>query len=201
MEAESHDFWLDADTLRPAAGSTVKLFVRGGHYFPSSSVAPSDRVIKSFTVSAGKESFSIESRTEGRQRTAEITVRDSVTHRVDLVLQRPGTGRPDAYATLFIVPNGAVSDSALYAREEGLEIVPLKPFEAIRRNEPAALEVRQNGKPVSAKIQLLSAEGGSVWVEAGPGRPAEFRPAKAGRYLAQSEVDGQTATLVFEVLP
>ena len=199
--SRAHEFWLDASEFRPAVGAEITIHVRGGHYFPATALAPADRVIQRLTATSGTHTQALASTAEKRERNAGLVVSGPVLHRIDLVLQRPQLEAPEAWARLFLVPSGAASDPALYSSGEGLEILPGTPIEDARVGHALPLEAKREGTSLKARIQIVAAGGGVTWVEAAPGQPAAFTPRKPGRHLATLTDQGQTTTLVFDVLP
>lgn len=201
-QVTAHDVWLDASSLRPALGETVEIYARGGHYFPSSELAPADRVVFAFTVDRENGDEPLESQKRGKERLARISIETARVHRVALELRRPNLDRSDAWATLLIVPQGAEHEPAeAYIRGKGLEIVPRESLATARRGQAIAFSVLRDGTAIPARVQILAAERGTTWLDSTEREPAIFTPKKAGRHLALANDGGQTATLVFDVAP
>lgn len=197
-----HDFWLDAEPLRPEAGASVTVWIRGGHYFPESAIALADRLIAALTVeSPGGAAQPLTTAMENKERRGAFVADAARLHRLSLVIQQPRQPVPAAWAHAYVVPRGADTDPATYAAGTGLEIVPRTRLETIAANQPAMFEVLRNGQPVAARIEFVAAAGGTGWASAKPEQPAEYVPRKPGRHLAMVADGGQTATLVFEVAP
>lgn len=199
--AIAHDFWIDAETLRPTPGSTVAVYIRGGHYFPSSEIALADRLIGDFISEIATGRATIASRIEGKQRVATLDIASNEAHRITLQIRRPQQEDPVAWAALYLVPAGAQSDPAAYPRGVGLEIVPRTRIDEARKGIAIPFAVLRDGAPIRAKFQILAAEGGTAWLESKENDPALFTPRKSGRHLALVTDRTQTATLVFEVQP
>lgn len=199
--AAAHDFWIDAESLRPAPGSTITVYIRGGHYFPSSELALADRLIGEFAVRRGDADRALDSRIDGKQRIASIDITTHQTHRIALRIRRPQQHDPIAWATLLLIPAGGESDPATYARGSGLEIVPRARIEDARKGHAFPFSILRDGAPIRATFQIQAADGGTTWLESDEHEPALFMPRKSGRHLAIVTDRTQTATLVFEVSP
>ncbi len=199
--AHGHDIWIDAEPLRPAAGAEVVLYIRGGHYFPSSAIGLADRLIGSFTAATPMASRELTSAPGKNERIARLTIDESTPHRVTLTIKRPPLDEPEAWARLVLVPADGDDRPDAYAEGRGLEIVPRTPLSAARVKTPIAFELLRDGAPVTARIQILAAAGGTTWLDCRSDQPAGFIPRHAGRHLAMAQVGAQSVTLVFEVQP
>jgi hypothetical protein len=199
--SHAHEFWLDASEYRPDTAAEITIYLRGGHYFPASALAPADRVIHRLTATSSAGTRDLSSTTEKRERRASLVISDPGLHRIDLVLQRPQLEKPDAWARLLLVPSGSTSDPAQYASGKGLEILPLMPIETARVGHSLLINVIRDGIALKARIQIVAAGGGVAWVDSMPEQPAAFTPRKPGRHLATVTDGGQTATLMFDVQP
>ncbi|HMP74891.1 MAG TPA: hypothetical protein PKE12_01220 [Kiritimatiellia bacterium] len=197
----AHEFWLDADSLRPPPDTEIAVYVRSGHYFPASALLLSDRLLRSLTVTDDVGVRDIPSVADKRERVARLLVRSNGVHRIDLTIQRPQMMKPDAWARLWLVPSGVQSDPTLYTAGQGLELAPRTPIENARVGAPLPISALRDGTPLRARIQIQAAEGGGAWINSTPDEPGEYTPRKSGRHIAIVSDGGQTSTLVFEVSP
>jgi hypothetical protein len=200
--ALGHDFWLDAEPIRPEGAGPVTIRVRGGHYFPASAVALADRLIDSIVLEPdGAAPTRINTEAAGHERRGSVEIDAAPLHRVTLQIRQPRKPAPAAWARVFIVPHGAATNPEMYAAGAGLEIVPRAPLETIAVGTAVPFDVLRDGQPIAARIEFVAAAGGASWVEARPPQSAMFTPRKPGRHLALIRAGPQTATLVFEVAP
>ena len=197
--ADGHDLWLDVQPAAPAPDAPVTVIVGGGHYFPSSDSALSDRLVRSLQVRQPDGQLAdLPSALKGKQREAMLTPREPGLHVLTLVVQKPQLAQPEYWARALL-PVASGPASPYPAAGVGLEIIPRGDLAALRVGQVLQLEIRHDGAPLEGKLQVVAEGGGADWLTARAETPAKLTLRKPGRYLITFAKGPQSCSLTFTV--
>jgi hypothetical protein len=196
-----HDFWIAVDPPAPAVGSTGRVIVAGGHYFPRSSIQLADRLVGSFTVaSPGGATATVATVFSGEAREGRLALPGVGAHVFRLAIKKPQADDAEAWATAIVHTAGAgPDDPARYRTGSGLEVVPLLGLDGAKPGDSVSLGVFRDGQPMTAKLTVTPEKGRTAWLDAEPATPARLELKTAGWYLVTATAGGRTATLTFHI--
>jgi hypothetical protein len=196
--ADAHDFWVNADSLRPEPGQTVAVQIAGGHHFPQSELILQGRLIREFTVTRHDGTTTpIALNPAGKTHESSLTIDTPGVYLLNLVIQRPQKKEPESLCRAILIPAGGDDQPGAYARNSSLEIVPGKALSQLASGDELPLELRRDGKPMATQFTVCAEKGKPQWIRSTADAPAVLQVKSGTKYLVTAIDGGQTVSLVF----
>ncbi len=202
--ARAHDYWADADTLRPAPGSALNVWVTGGHDFPEVELALRADLLREVVLVAPdrtRTEIAVKAGEDKRHLGSVAIPAEPGVHLLEMVIQHPRQKQPRYVGRAILVVPGADAAPAAYATGHGAEIVPEAALDRLPADGKLPVSVRQNGEPVSATLTVYPAGGKPTVVRTAPGKPGQVSVEPGRKYLVVSSVNRLPVSLVFSVEP
>lgn len=197
--AHGHDLWLDVQPAAPSPKAPATVIVGGGHYFPASDTALSDRLVRSLQVrKPDGQLVDLPSATKSKQREAALTPETPGLYVLTLVVQKPQLAQPEYWARALL-PVASGPPAPYPTTGAGLEIVPLGELAALRVGQELKFEIQHDGAALEGKLQVVAEGGGTDWLSARAGEPAKLTLRKPGRHLITFAKGPQSCSLTFFV--
>jgi hypothetical protein len=202
VPARAHDYWADAETLRPTPGAALDVWVAGGHAFPDAELALSPRLLRKVSLvgpDRRRGAVSVEVAADKRHKGSVALPDAPGVYLLDMVIQNPRHKQPQYVGRALLLAAGDEAPPSAYALGEGLEIVPQASLARWPADGRLPVSVHKDGQPVAAALTVYPAGG-----KPSTGRSAAERPAivqvEAGRqYLITTRVGRVGVSLVFQV--
>jgi len=198
--AGAHEHWVDLDEFRPAAGDTVRVTARSGHYFPKKGHALAAKVVRGVTARLPDGQVRDLAITEGdKQWEGALGPLADGVHVFTLTLQRARAPRPRYEARAIAIAGVGPDDAAAYAVGSGLELVPRRPLTQLRPGQSLPVALTLDGEPVAGEVTAVPTGGRTSSAKATAQAPAVLDIRVAGRYLLSASAGGRGCSLVFDV--
>jgi len=196
--ALAHEYWIALEHYPPALAQAVKVVLGGGHSFPQSDIALSDRVLQEtylFTPDGKKLTYpSVE---EKGRRVGEITLALEGEYLLSFSVQRPGQSEPQYCAKAIIVAGKGGKGKLSYQTGCILEIVPESEISSLRVGGELRLKVLYQGQPIRGTLQVSIEGKKNFFVQTDSQGMARLALSRPGRYLMTVSHQSKGSSLSF----
>jgi len=195
-----HETWLSLGNYHPSPGDSIKVSLRNGHYYPTSSYQVKEQLIAGAAVWSKGVRTDLRWQTTKIEQKALIMMANPGTFRLDVLLQRPRSPRPLAWIR-SIGLCGDQDNPSDYATNEGLEIVPRKPLNQVKPGNSLPLDLRRDGRNISGKLAVYFGEQPIRYLQSDEHGRVLLNGIQAGEVMLAFTDQGQSCTLTLEIQP
>ncbi len=202
VPARAHDYWADAETLRPKPGAALNVWVAGGHDFPDAELALQARLLREVSLvgpDRKRSAISVEVAADKRHKGSVALPEAAGVHLLDMVIQNPRRKQPQYVGRAILLAAGDDAPPAAYALGEGLEIVPQASLARLPADGQLPVSMHKDGQPVAAALTVYPAGGKPSTGRATAERPALITVEAGRKYLITTRVGRVSVSLVFQV--
>jgi uncharacterized GH25 family protein len=197
--SQAHDFWLDVSTITPPLDSVLEVYVHGGHSFPESSIAVSERLLGDINIKYS-DSKVIKKR----------AIKDKKLLKVSFDVEKVEPSL--LYFTLKKPPKNKivyVSKTILSSKEMSLASKPLgKIFELVpdfssneklKKGNTLKVKALFNGKPIKITLAISANGKKNFYSRIDSKGSAKIKLPYPGSYLITASYKGVGTSMVFFV--
>lgn len=192
-----HTYWIQPEHYFPAVGAGVKVFICGGHDFPHSAFAISDKVMWHSIIYKDGSNTPLQTVIEGKIRTGNIQIKEKGVYLLTFILKRARDKAPRFEAKSIIHVDSNPTNSTTYKIGSGLEIVPTASLRSIKNGDSLTFQVLFDGQPVEAKCSVTPAGKKSSYLNAGKDSGFSFKVNHSGAYLLTASHSNRSCSLTF----
>ena len=197
----AHDYWISAGVYNPLPGTEVSVDICGGHYFPKSSFAVSEKLVNRLEVTApdggGRMLLTAESE-DGKKRSGSCVFESTGTYLVQCRLKKPGASEISAWLKAIVISGEDVPGQ--YYSGSGLEIVPGEMISKLGKKDILPVNVYLDGRKIRSAVTVYPEKGRKRRYNTATNIPAKVKIRKPGRYLLTASYKGASCSLTFEVI-
>lgn len=217
----AHDYWIEPDNFQPAAGDKINAVISGGHSFPLSEFAVSDKLLTETCValpSGKKLPYKTQEDKEKKCRTSEdVSLTQTGIYLLQFQIKKPQERQPLFYAKSIL----SIEDTPVTPTEFNpisytlgclMEIIPLSDIGKLKKGDELPLQLIYENKPMKETFEIAikypdkpedkgksrTAEEHFTLKTDKEGR-AKLKVADSGRYLIVVEHKGEGCSLTFYV--
>jgi hypothetical protein len=109
VPARAHDYWADAETLRPTPGAALDVWVAGGHAFPDAELALSPRLLRKVSLvgpDRRRGAVSVEVAADKRHKGSVALPDAPGVYLLDMVIQNPRHKQPQYVGRALLLAAG-----------------------------------------------------------------------------------------------
>ena len=196
--AQAHQHWIDLDSFYPSPGETNSVYVRSGHYFPKTTLKPSEKVMQGVTVRGpGGQTLPVATEAAKKEWLGSLSPQVEGVHLIVFSLKPARAPKPkyEAKAILVVGPGSDTADG--YALGTGLELIPGKAVSTLKPGDELPVSLALDGVTMAGELEMVPENGKSVVTKVSADQPVLLDLKKAGRYLVTASIKGRGCSLVF----
>ena len=198
--AQAHQHWIDLDSFYPSPGEADGVYVRSGHYFPKTTLKPSEKVMQGVTVrTPDGQTLAVETEAEKKEWQGAFSPQEQGVHLITFAL-KPARAPKPKYEAKAILVSGPGSDTPdQYALGAGLELNPGKAVSALNPGDELPVWLALDGVATAGELEIVPENGKSVVAKVSAEQPVLVKLRETGRYLVTASIKGRGCSLVFYV--
>ena len=198
--AHAHQHWIDLDSFYPSPGEADGVYVRGGHYFPKTTLKPSEKVMQGVAVrTPDGETVAVETEAAKKEWLGAFSPRAQGVHLITFVLKPARAPKPKYEAKAILVAGPGSDTAGDYTLGTGLELIPGKAVSELKPGDELPVSLALDGVATAGELEVVPENGKSVVTKVSAEQPVLVNLREAGRYLVTASIKGRGCSLVFYV--
>jgi len=215
----AHDYWVEPSNFRPAAGDKIKAVISGGHSFPVSEFAVSDKLVTETIIalpSGQRLAYKTQENKERKCRISdEVPFTQTGIYLLQFQIKKPQEKLPIFYAkSILSIEEKSITPTEFnpisYTLGCLMEIIPLSDPTKLKKGDELPLQLLYDNKPMKEMFEIAikypdktgdkdkssTAEEHFILKTDKEGR-AKLKIIASGRYLIVVEHKGEGCSLTF----